>query len=204
MEPKNRSRSPSLNCPSPVAFVFSGGSGLGAVQVGMLRAAHEAGMKPDFLVGTSAGALNAAFIASGLTSARIDELAGIWAGIKTKDVFPGLHLWSPLRALLGAGTLASPMGLKAIIDRHLPETHAELAIPTAVIASDLATGSAVAFRDGDLRRQILASAAIPGVFPAVDVEGRMFIDGGVSSHVPLLPARDLGARTMVVFDTGFP
>ena len=170
----------------------------------MLRAVHEAGIEPDFLVGTSAGALNAAFIAKSFTAARIDDLARIWGALKTRDVFPGLGLWSSVRALGGAGTLASPSGLERIVERHVPATHAELAIPTAVIASDLATGSAVAFRDGNLREQILASAAIPGVFPPVTVDGRTFIDGGVSSHVPLLPARDLGARTMVVFDTGFP
>ena len=170
----------------------------------MLRAVHESGIEPDFLVGTSAGALNASFVGKGFTAARVTELAGIWARIRTKDVFPGLGMWSSLRALAGSGTLASPSGLKTIIDRHVPATHAELAIPTAVIASDLATGSAVAFRDGDLRRHILASAAIPGIFPPVTVEGRTFIDGGVSAHVPLLSARDLGAKTMVVFDTGFP
>jgi NTE family protein len=124
--------------------------------------------------------------------------------MKTKDVFPGLGIWSSLRAALGSGTLASPAGLERIIERHVAATHAELAIPTAVIASDLATGSAVAFREGDLRRHVLASSAIPGVFPPVTVEGRTFVDGGVSAHVPLLPAGDLGAKTMVVFDTGFP
>jgi NTE family protein len=170
----------------------------------MLRAVLEAGIQPDFLVGTSAGAINAAFVAKGFTAERVEELAGIWSALQTRDIFPGLGIWSSLRAAAGSGTLASPSGLKRIIDRHLPETHAELAIPTAVIASDLATGSAVAFREGDLRRHVLASASIPGVFPPVTAEGRTFIDGGVSSHVPLLPARDLGAKTMVVFDTGFP
>jgi len=191
-------------CPGPVAFVFSGGSSLGALHAGMVRAVLEEGIEPDFLVGTSAGALNAAFLAKGFTSGRVAELASIWSELSTRDIFPGLGIWSSLRAAAGSGTLASPAGLRRIIDRHLPETHAELAIPTAVIASDLATGSAVAFRDGDLRGHVLASAAIPGVFPPVTVEGRTFIDGGVSAHVPLLPARDLGAKTMVVFDTGFP
>ena len=191
-------------CPGPVAFVFSGGSSLGALHAGMLRAVLDEGLEPDFLVGTSAGALNAAFLAKSFTSGRVAELASIWSDLSTRDVFSGLGIWSSLRAAAGSGTLASPAGLKRIIDRHLPETHAELAMPTAVIASDLATGSAVAFRDGDLRGHVLASAAIPGVFPPVTVEGRTFIDGGVSAHVPLLPARDLGARTMVVFDTGFP
>ncbi|HEY6911607.1 MAG TPA: patatin-like phospholipase family protein [Myxococcales bacterium] len=191
-------------CPAPVAFVFSGGSSLGALHAGMLRAVLGAGIQPDFLVGTSAGALNAAFMAKGFSEARVNELAGIWSGLSTGDVFPGLGIWNSLRCAAGMGTLASPSGLKRIIERHLPATHAELAIPTAVIASDLATGSAVAFREGDLRRHVLASASIPGVFPPVTAEGRTFVDGGVSSHVPLLPARDLGAKTMVVFDTGFP
>lgn len=190
--------------PRPIAFVFSGGSSLGALQAGMLRAVKESGIEPDFLVGTSAGALNAAFVAKGFTAGRVEELGGIWAAMRTRDVFPGIGVWSSLRCLAGSGTLASPSGLKKIIDQHVPATHAELQIPTAVIASDLATGSAVAFREGDLRQQILASAAIPGVFPPVTLQGRTFIDGGVSAHVPLLPARDLGAKTMVVFDTGFP
>ena len=191
-------------CPGPVAFVFSCGSSLGALHAGMLRAVLEEGLYPDFLVGTSAGALNASFLAKNFTSSRVAELASVWSDLSTRDVFPGLGIWSSLRAAAGSGTLASPAGLKRIIDRHLPETHAELAVPTAVIASDLATGSAVAFMDGGLRGHVLASAAIPGVFPPVTVEGRTFIDGGVSAHVPLLPARDLGAKTMVVFDTGFP
>jgi NTE family protein len=193
-----------LACPGPVAFVFSGGSSLGALQVGMLRAVHETGLAPDFLVGTSAGALNATFIGRGFTAERIGELAGIWGAMRTKDVFPGLGVWSSLGALVGWGTLASPSGLQQIVERHVPAAHEELAIPTAVVASDLATGSAVAFRSGGLREHVMASTAIPGVFPPVTVDGRTFIDGGVSSHVPLLPERDLGARTMVVFDTGFP
>jgi NTE family protein len=170
----------------------------------MLRAVLETGIQPDFLVGTSAGALNAAFLGRGFNAASVRDLAAIWRELRTHDVFPGLGLWSSLRALAGSGVLASPSGLERIIERHISATHAELAIPTAVIASDLATGSAVAFREGDLRRHVLASSAIPGVFPPVSVDGRTFIDGGVSSHVPLLPARDLGAQTMVVLDTGFP
>jgi NTE family protein len=169
----------------------------------MLRAVLEAGIQPDFLVGTSAGALNAGFVGRGFSAKAVDDLAGIWRELRSEDVFP-LGWWSSLRALAGSGVLASPSRLERIIERHLPSTHAELAVPTAVIASDLATGSAVAFREGDLRRHVLASAAIPGVFPPVSVDGRSFVDGGVSAHVPLLPARDLGAQTMVVLDTGFP
>lgn len=190
--------------PRPIAFVFSGGSCLGALHVGMLRAVREAGIEPDLLVGTSVGAFNAAFVGAGFTPSRVAALEDIWRSLRTRDVFTGLGWRSAVWALTGSGTLASPAGLRAILDRHLPSAHADLAISTAAVAVDLATGNAVALRDGDLRRHVLASAAIPGIFPPVEIDGRIFVDGGVAAHVPLVPAKDFGARTMVVFDTGFP
>jgi NTE family protein len=190
--------------PRPLGFVFSGGSSLGALQVGMLRAVHEAGLAPDLLVGTSAGAINAAFIGGGFTSSRVAELADIWRSLRTSDVFSGLGWWSAARALLGRGTLASPARLRAIADRHLPASHADLAIPTTVVAADHATGRAVLLSEGDLRRNVMASAAIPGVFPPVTDGAQTLLDGGLVAHVPLLPAKALGCRTMLVFDAGFP
>jgi NTE family protein len=190
--------------PRPLGFVFSGGSSLGALHAGMLRAVQEAGLAPDVLVGTSAGALNAAFMGGGFTAARVAELAEIWRSIKTADVFAGLGWWSAVRALLGWGTLASPARLRAIADRHLPAKHADLVIPTTLVAADHATGSAVLLNGGDLRSNVMASAAIPGVFPPVMNGEQTLLDGGVVAHVPILPAKDLGCRTMVVFDAGFP
>jgi NTE family protein len=190
--------------PRPIAFVFSGGSSLGALHVGMLRAVQEAGLEPDLLVGTSVGAINAAFMGAGFGRARIDQLADIWRSIRTDQVFAGLGWWSTLRSLLGSGTLASPAGLGSILDRALPASYADLRIPTAVVAADLCTGRAAVLEDGDLRRNVLASTAIPGVFPPVTRGEQILVDGGVVAHVPLLPASDLGARTMVVFDAGFP
>lgn len=190
--------------PRPLGFVFSGGSSLGALHVGMLRAACEAGIAPDVLVGTSAGAINAAFIGCGYTPARIAELADIWRSLRTRDVFAGLGLWSAARALLGRGTLASPARLRALVDNHLPPKHADLAIPTTVVAADHATGGTVLLSAGDLRSNVMASAAIPGVFPPVTDGERTLLDGGLVAHVPVLPARALGCRTMLVFDAGFP
>ncbi len=190
--------------PRPIAFVLSGGSSLGALQVGMLQAVQESGIEPDLLVGTSEGALNAAFMGGGFTRARIARLADLWRSVRTLDVSAGLGWWSAVRALLGSGTLASPAGLKAIIDRNLPAWHAELAIPCAAVAADLGTGRAVVLGDGDLRRNVLASSAIPGVFPPVTLGAQALVDGAVVAHVPLLPARDLGARTLVVLYAGFP
>jgi NTE family protein len=190
--------------PRPLGFVLSGGSSLGALHVGMLRAVHEAAIAPDLLVGTSAGALNAAFLGGGFTTERIAQLAEIWRSLQTADVFAGLGLWSGVRALLGWGTLASPVRLRSIVDRHLPPTHADLAIPTTVVAADHATGSAVLLNGGDLRSNVMASAAIPGVFPPVTIGEQTLLDGGIVAHVPVLPAKALGCRTMIVFDAGFP
>lgn len=190
--------------PGPIAFVLSGGSSLGALQVGMLGALHEAGLHPDLVVGTSVGALNAAYVAGGFTAARLARLAELWRAVTTRDVFAGLGLWSAAKALVGVGTLASPAGLEALVEAHLPASHEALAIPCAVVATDLVGGGAVVLRDGDLRRNVLASAAIPGIFPPVARGAQVLADGGVVAHVPILPARDLGARTLVVLDAGFP
>ena len=81
--------------PRPVAFVFSGGTSLGSVQVGMLRAVFEAGIKPDLLVGTSAGAVNAASVGQGFTASRVEHLANIWSGLRTSDIFGGLGNGNP-------------------------------------------------------------------------------------------------------------
>jgi len=190
--------------PRPIAFVLSGGSSLGALQVGMLQAVQEAGVEPDLLVGTSVGALNAAFVGGGFTRTRLARLAEVWRSVKTGDVFAGLGWWSVARALLGSGTLASPTGLRSILDRSLPASYAEIRVRTAVVATDLCSGRGVVLEDGDLLRNVLASAAIPGVFPPVTRGEQTLVDGGVVAHVPLLAAKELGARTMVVFDAGFP
>jgi len=190
--------------PRPVAFVFSGGTSLGSVQVGMLRAVFEAGIKPDLLVGTSAGAVNAASVGQGLTASRLEHLANIWSGLRTSDIFGRLGIRSVLRLLNNRGALSSANSFRALLRTHLPHSHSALAIQTAVVATDFFTGGPVIFTAGDLVLNVLASAAIPMIFPAVTVGSRLLVDGGVVAHVPLAQAEMLGARTMVVFDAGYP
>ena len=193
-----------LELPRPVALVLSGGSSLGSIQAGMLLALVEAGIVPDFIVGTSVGALNGAYMAADWSRDRVDALGDIWLGIRAGDVFPRLGLVRALRMLGAGNALVSPSALQALIDRCLPAAHAALTIPTSVVATALDSGHSVVLDKGDLRRNVLASAAIPGVFPAVEVDGTFRVDGGVSAQVPLLPARALGARTVVVLDVGVP
>jgi NTE family protein len=109
-----------------------------------------------------------------------------------------------VRLLRGRGTLVSPDPLRRLLEAHLPARHSDLEIRTAVIATDLLSGDPVVLDEGDLRENLLASAAIPGVFPPVQRAGRVLGDGGIAAHVPVLEAAELGAATIVVLDTGYP
>lgn len=192
-----------LALPRPIAFAFSGGTSLGAIQVGMLRALHERGIAPDLLVGSSAGAINASYMGGGFTAERIDALGAIWSRVRASDIFGASGL-GRLKAVLEHGALAAPAGLVAILDQNLPERHADLAIPTALVATELLAGEPVVLEDGALRRNVLASAAIPGLFPPVEIGGRTLADGGLAAQVPILQAIELGAASVVVLDAGYP
>src|SRR5437588_4911087 len=102
------------------AFVLSGGASLGAAQAGMLRALYERGIVPDMLVGASAGALNAAFVASRPQHpATADELARIWRSLRRRDIFPVSPIGA-VRALAGrTDHLVDPARLRALSERHL-------------------------------------------------------------------------------------
>lgn len=191
---------PPFDLPRPIAFALSGGVALGAIQVGQMRALMSAGIRPDLLVGTSAGALNASFVGQGWTPAQLDRLVAYWRGARFSDFFGHFPVAGTVRLLLGGQALVSNRRLRASIARELPATHAELAIPTTLVATDLRTGHAVPLSQGDLRENALASTALPGVFPPVERDGVSLVDGGVAENVPALQASLLGARTIVVFD----
>jgi NTE family protein len=187
-----------------VAFVLSGGASLGAIQVGMLRALYERDIKPDVIVGTSAGALNGAYIASRpQTPSTAESLARIWRELRRGQVFPV----NPLTGLLGflgvRDHLVPESGLERLIERHVqcPELE-ELAIPLHVVAVDVVTGQELRLSDGPVLDAVLASAAIPGVLQPVSWEGRALMDGGVANNTPISHAVELGAERIYVLPTG--
>ncbi|HEU5083680.1 MAG TPA: patatin-like phospholipase family protein [Acidimicrobiales bacterium] len=188
------------------AFVLSGGGSLGAVQVGVLQALHARGVQPDLLVGASAGALNAAFIADrGLTRDALAELADVWIGLRRSDVFP----FAPrhhLLALAGVrSSLCMPTGLRHLIATHLRIDRLEDAtIPVHVVATDVLSGTEVLLSHGDARAAVAASAAIPAVLPPVEIDGRVLFDGGVADNTPISQAVALGADRIVVIPAGVP
>jgi NTE family protein len=186
-----------------VAFVFSGGGPLGALQVGAVRALFDRNVIPDLTVGTSVGALNATFVAFNPTPGGADSLERIWQGLTDQDLFPGGRFkasWA--RFLVKGNRVFENSGMKKMIDTRLGDAHFEDAqIPLGVVATDLETGAEKVFTSGPVREPLLASSAMPGVFPPVEIDGRMYTDGGVANNVPMGPAVNLGAKTLYVMDS---
>lgn len=185
------------------AFVMAGGGSLGAVEVGMLQALLDAGERPDLIVGASAGAINAAYFAFDPTADGIARLSAIWCGLRRSDVFP-FSLANLFGALTGRDHLCGHDGLRGLLARHLGDRALQDApLPLHVVASDLASGDEVLLSRGGAVDAVLASAAIPGVFPPVAIDGRLLVDGGVANNTPISSAIRLGATRIIVLPTGF-
>lgn len=184
-----------------VAFVLAGGGNLGAAQVGMLQALRDAQVAPDLVVGTSVGAINGAWPAA---DEPLEDLADIWRGLRRSDVFPA----SLLRGLLGfvglRDHLVSPRRLRTLVDRHTPFRRLEEApTPLHVVVTDVLTGRDIRLDHGPAVDAIMASAAIPGIFPPVRIDGRSAMDGGAVNNAPISHAVSLGADTVWVLATGY-
>lgn len=185
----------------PVAFVLSGGASLGAAQAGMLQALYERGICPDLVVGTSVGAINAAFIASHPPALRTAyELQRIWRGMSRGQVFPA----NPVTATLGFLGLRnhsiSAGSLRRLVSRHVPIERLENAdVDLHVVATEVMTGREVLLSTGSAVDAVLASAAIPGIFPPIERGSQLLMDGAIANNTPISQAVELGADRVIVF-----
>jgi NTE family protein len=193
-----------MNTTVKTAFVLAGGGSLGAVEVGMLRALAAAGLRPDLIVGASAGAINGTHFAADPSPAGVARLEAVWRGITRRDVMP-LGLRDLLRIALRRGEhMVDPRGLRRVLSQHLGDGRLEdAAVPVHVVATDRLLGTEVVLSRGPVVDAVLASTAIPGVFPPVTIDGRELIDGGVANNTPISTALRLGAQRIVVLPTGF-
>ena len=188
--------------PRPLAFVLSGGGAFGSGQVGMLRALARRGVRPDLIVGSSIGALHGAVLAARPDEA-VDLLAAFWLGASRRTVFG--RRADVARCLLQRRSLATFDRLAPLLDDALgARSFDDLLIPFAAVATDGLSGEPVLLAHGDLRASLAASAAVPGVFPAVTIGGRPYVDGGVSANVPLCQALTFGAASALVLDVTPP
>jgi len=187
-----------------IAFVFSGGASLGSMEVGMLKALIEHGITADFVVGTSVGALNAIYYAFNPDLEGVQKLEEIWRSIKTKDIFP----FSPLKGIRKIAKrnnyIIDPSGLEKILIDVIPCKNLEdTKIPVHVVATDILTGEEVIFSSGEIIPKLLASAAIPMIYPPVEIGKHILVDGGVLNNTPISTAIRFGATKVIVLPTGY-
>jgi NTE family protein len=184
---------------------FGGGATSGAIQVGMLQALSEHDVAPDLIAGTSVGAVNGAVVALD-PKAAANRLSHPWPRVTREQVFPG-GIFAQAHTLQRSRTYLFPStGLASLIEQFLggPISFEDLTMPFAAVSMDTATGRAHPISRGPLVPALLASAAIPGIYPAVDYDGLHLYDGGLVANVPMRVAVEMGARALVVLDCAFP
>jgi NTE family protein len=168
----------------------------------MLRALVAGGVAPDLLVGSSVGAINAAYFAGAPTASGVAQLEAIWCGLRRSEVFP--IGWRGVLGLLNRGFAIDPCGLRTLVERNLPYQVVERAtVALHVVATDLLGGGTVRLSSGPAVEAVLASCAIPAAFPPVRIGERHLIDGAVASNTPISVAVELGAKRIIVLPRGF-
>lgn len=186
-----------------VAFVLLGGGSRGAAQAGALAVALEQGIKPDIIIGVSAGAWNGAYLAVDPTPERARQLCAIWAGLKTADLLGGGWWRAAISAVSGRPALYGAEGPLRVARRYLEKpTFEELKTPLYILAANLTNGQPKLFSSGRIVPAILASSAVPGVFPPVVLDGQVYVDGGLLEWDACAEALRLGAQTIYLFACG--
>jgi NTE family protein len=184
------------------AFVLGGGGLLGAHEVGMLRALAEAGVRPDLVVGTSIGAINGVLVAADPdgAAARLDRM---WQGEELRLAFSE-RLWGRAVRLVRSGThLHSLEPLRRVLTAALPgDDFADLELPFQCVAASIENATARWFSSGPLVPAVMASCAVPGLLPPVEVDGGHYFDGGLVDSIPVGRAVALGATTVYVLHVG--
>ena len=192
-----------MSLPPKTALVLAGGGSLGAVQAGMLGALTDAGETFDFIVGASVGAINAGYFAADPSAAGAHKLEAIWRAITRNDVMP-VTIATAMNVVRRRGYLFGNEALRALLERHIPYKLLEqAAIPVHVVATDVLSGEEVVLSEGPVVEAILASAAIPGIFPPIRIGERDLVDGGIADNTPISTAIRLGATRLLVLPTGF-
>ncbi|TAK61464.1 MAG: patatin-like phospholipase family protein [Dehalococcoidia bacterium] len=183
------------------ALVLGGGGVLGAFQAGFLKALFRTGFRPSMIVGTSAGARNAAFMAFRPDADGAAELARIWTSLRDRQLF----FFNPMRAavqLMSGGLCLSRNDmLRTLVERNVSvDNFAATAVPLYITTTNLARACKQVFHEGPVSRAVLASAAVPGIFCPIEIEGDLHIDGGVVANLDIETAVDLGATEIIAVD----
>ncbi|HET9823672.1 MAG TPA: patatin-like phospholipase family protein [Burkholderiaceae bacterium] len=176
-----------------IGLALGGGAARGFAHIGVIQVLEEAGIRPDLVVGTSAGSLVAALYASGRTGMEMGTLAQTMDESAITDwAFPG-------RGLIRGEALA-----RYVREQTGGRPIEQMRLPLGVVATDLASGEPILFQRGDLGLAVRASSAVPAVFQPVRIGEREYVDGGLVSPVPVRFARQMGAEFVVAVDISSP
>jgi NTE family protein len=174
-----------------LALVLGGGAARGFAHVGVIQVLEEAGIKPDLVVGTSAGSVVASLYASGKSAEQLKSISSSMDESSITD-------WKiPIG---GRGMLQGDALQRYISTQVGAKKIEEMKIPLGIVATDLKTGQAVLFQRGDVATAVRASSAVPAVFEPVRIGNREFVDGGLVSPVPVRFARQMGADIVLAVD----
>ena len=185
------------------AFVFAGGGARGAAQIGMLQALMDHGIAADDVYGASVGAINAAGYAGDPTPAGVERMANLWRTTTSTDVFPQSRIPPLMRFVQQREAVHSNDGLRRVIEGGLTfERIEEAPVHLEVVATSLTDGRTQWFTEGPATDAILASAALPSLLPPVEIDGDVYIDGGVVDNVPIGRAMAQGAERIFVLLCG--
>lgn len=181
--------------PLRLGLALGGGAARGFAHIGVIQVLEEAGIRPDLVVGTSAGSVVAALYASGQSGRQLESVAQGMDEASLSDW--RLPLFKP--GILKGEALARFVS-KQVQGRRLQD----LPLPVGVVATDLRSGDAILFQSGDTATAVRASSAIPILFEPVTVAGRDYVDGGLVSAVPVRFARQMGAEIVLAVDVSNP
>lgn len=189
--------------PVHTAFVLGGGGVLGSCEVGMLRALLEAGIEPELVLGTSVGAINGSVFAARPDLEGVARLEKVWTELDARGVFEGSLLTRIGTAVRTRTHLHSNDALRLLLADALENRRIEeLPLRFQCVAASIERATEHWFAAGPAVAAVLASCAVPGLLPAVEIDGEHFLDGGLVDSVPLGRAVELGARRIFVLQVG--
>jgi len=171
-------------------IALAGGGARGFAHIGVLQAIDEKKIPLGAIAGTSMGAIIGSLYASGLAPGEILDIARKTPWFKLISFSPG-------------GGLLSERKLKEFLSKYLPDDFSKLRLPFTAVATDVVRGRSVYLHAGDLPSAVMASAAYPGLFGAIEREGLFLIDGGVLDNLPVDAARFLGSERVIASDVTY-
>ena len=174
-----------------IGLALGGGAARGFAHVGVIQVLEEAGIRPQYVAGTSAGSLVAAMYASGMKGAQLKQVAVNMQEAAITD-------W--LLPIFNRGALKGD-ALAQYVNQQVQGRQIEnMSLPLGIVATDLRTGEAVVFRRGNTGTAVRASSAVPGVFLPVKIGEHEYVDGGLVAPVPVQQAREMGANFVIAVD----